>query len=497
MPQNPINKVVFGNNTVIDLSGDSLENPSDLASGVTAHNRNGVQITGTGSGGGGSTMRVLYYYSNDTLVCSKTYAELMSASQDPTLVGEYFFADADGNSYVSASAKVEPVSGDYPLLISYYIDTTVGLTIYKIVHDSNDSITVFVQRGGAFIVDYTPEAIEETIFQDTVPTMSVAPEPQGLYYVTINNATYDVPSDADSKQFYWNDDDHPLETVETGTSKTFKYNIDMTTFLPVDPNDVSFLINLENGNSVSIVCWTDISNDPIKIYYKETSFDNLTPSMSFANIIALLQADNLVVARVPNQVIEGGSADVYFTLDGNGTITDINLSVIQFYCHDWEDGASAKIAHYSLTEGTTTTEGAELEITPSPSPTTTHDLEISITAQLDASDNFSVTNSSINTVSSNISWSDLMSAITNWDKVDAVVNLWVSIPLFSFNSAFSFPAMLIKGYDSSTQQDVLFVSTSVTFTLDGTSVSTVIVTVVTTENDYSDFGGPIIKVIAS
>ena len=42
-----INKVVFGNQTLIDLTTDTLSSTSQLASGVTAHDRTGAVITGT------------------------------------------------------------------------------------------------------------------------------------------------------------------------------------------------------------------------------------------------------------------------------------------------------------------------------------------------------------------------------------------------------------------------------------------------------------------
>lgn len=41
-----INKVVFGNNTLIDLTADTIT-PADLQSGVTAHDASGATITGT------------------------------------------------------------------------------------------------------------------------------------------------------------------------------------------------------------------------------------------------------------------------------------------------------------------------------------------------------------------------------------------------------------------------------------------------------------------
>ena len=41
-----INKVIYGNRTLIDLTGDTVE-PSKVLSGVTAHDKSGAPITGT------------------------------------------------------------------------------------------------------------------------------------------------------------------------------------------------------------------------------------------------------------------------------------------------------------------------------------------------------------------------------------------------------------------------------------------------------------------
>lgn len=42
-----INKVVFGNQTLIDLTGDTLSSASQIQSGITAHLRTGEIVTGT------------------------------------------------------------------------------------------------------------------------------------------------------------------------------------------------------------------------------------------------------------------------------------------------------------------------------------------------------------------------------------------------------------------------------------------------------------------
>ncbi|MBQ9383557.1 MAG: hypothetical protein IJT87_04920 [Ruminiclostridium sp.] len=52
-----ISKVCFGNNTLIDLTADTVT-ASALAQGYTAHNAAGQLITGTGSGGGGGYVNI-------------------------------------------------------------------------------------------------------------------------------------------------------------------------------------------------------------------------------------------------------------------------------------------------------------------------------------------------------------------------------------------------------------------------------------------------------
>lgn len=50
-----VNKVEYGSNTLVDLTGDTVT-PEALLRGITAHNAAGNQIVGTGSGGGGGSM---------------------------------------------------------------------------------------------------------------------------------------------------------------------------------------------------------------------------------------------------------------------------------------------------------------------------------------------------------------------------------------------------------------------------------------------------------
>ena len=52
----PVNKVVFGDRTLIDLTSDTVS-ADKLAKGVTAHDKTGVQITGTMESGGGASTK--------------------------------------------------------------------------------------------------------------------------------------------------------------------------------------------------------------------------------------------------------------------------------------------------------------------------------------------------------------------------------------------------------------------------------------------------------
>lgn len=47
-----VNKVVYGNTTVLDLSQDTVSSAADIVSGKIGHLRDGTRVTGTASSGG-------------------------------------------------------------------------------------------------------------------------------------------------------------------------------------------------------------------------------------------------------------------------------------------------------------------------------------------------------------------------------------------------------------------------------------------------------------
>ena len=88
-----INKVVFGSDTLIDLTADTVA-PETLGKGVTAHDKSGAAIVGTaefgGGGGGGSlpsaTKKDVNFYDYDgTILYSYTVAEAAALTELPAL----------------------------------------------------------------------------------------------------------------------------------------------------------------------------------------------------------------------------------------------------------------------------------------------------------------------------------------------------------------------------------------------------------------------------
>lgn len=67
------NKVTFAGQTLIDLTGDTLTDASQLKKGVIAHDRAGNSITGTMEEGGGSTEKNVQGYIGYASVSATSY----------------------------------------------------------------------------------------------------------------------------------------------------------------------------------------------------------------------------------------------------------------------------------------------------------------------------------------------------------------------------------------------------------------------------------------
>lgn len=90
-----VNKVVYGENTLIDLTGDNVT-AADVLAGVLFHLPNGLQAVGTGSGGGTSGLEYEigeFRASSDSSKLNIPFAN--THSEAPVLIG---FVDATNTS---------------------------------------------------------------------------------------------------------------------------------------------------------------------------------------------------------------------------------------------------------------------------------------------------------------------------------------------------------------------------------------------------------------
>ena len=139
-----VNKVVYGRDTLIDLSSDTLVNPSSLLKGVTAHNKKGVKIIGTDNGeqygyfsgieayapiiiqGTLSTKDMSEYegtgasYAYDAQCLNDTSVEEIAVD---------FQSDVTFSMNASSGACSIGLENDYTMYITVYLEITVNYTI--------------------------------------------------------------------------------------------------------------------------------------------------------------------------------------------------------------------------------------------------------------------------------------------------------------------------------------------------------------------------------
>lgn len=116
-----INKVVFGNQTLIDLTDSTLSSTDQLAQGITAYDRSGTKITGTASGGGGASNIVTGTFKGTTT----------GAAMDVTL-------NYTGSGYPVA-VVVYPSEGAYNTSGTFYSLIQNSAVVYYVAIKCNDS----------------------------------------------------------------------------------------------------------------------------------------------------------------------------------------------------------------------------------------------------------------------------------------------------------------------------------------------------------------------
>lgn len=112
MPNQYINKVVYGGETLIDLTSDTIT-AADLASGVTAHDKSGATITGTNT------------YDSDTSDDTATAAEILATKT----------AHARGTQLTGTMANRGGVTGTISAKAEQY-------TIQQGYHDGSGKVSI-------------------------------------------------------------------------------------------------------------------------------------------------------------------------------------------------------------------------------------------------------------------------------------------------------------------------------------------------------------------
>lgn len=164
MPEKSHNKVIFGGNVLIDLTGDTVS-PSTLLSSATAHDKSGKIITGTCT------------YDSDTSNATAVVAEILSGKTAyargslltgtmpnigvvtgtiSTVSGEYTIPQG----YHDGSGKVSINSADQAKIIASNI--RAGITILGVTGTMSGSEDVHAE-----IVSVTPSVSAQTITPST------------------------------------------------------------------------------------------------------------------------------------------------------------------------------------------------------------------------------------------------------------------------------------------------------------------------------------------
>lgn len=159
------NKVIYGGNVLIDLSTDTLASPTQLASGVTAHDKTGAPITGTNT------------YDADTSDANAVASEIL-LSKTAYVNGNKITGSMPNNGAVSGSISTK--AGTYTIPQGYHDGSgSVGIASAEqakiIATNIRQGITILGVEGSmsgtedvtAESVNVTPSTTSQTITPST------------------------------------------------------------------------------------------------------------------------------------------------------------------------------------------------------------------------------------------------------------------------------------------------------------------------------------------
>lgn len=153
----PVNKVIYGGSTLIDLSADTVT-ADKLLAGYTAHDKSGTQITGTGTAGGGGGLPSPIVAGNTPVLGSWTGQKVSATTVTETSLtltitqaGTYRFRIpcAVSSMYSTGSPTVYLYRNGTQAASNMVSSTTVSALSLDLTCAAGDVITVYAAGVGS------------------------------------------------------------------------------------------------------------------------------------------------------------------------------------------------------------------------------------------------------------------------------------------------------------------------------------------------------------